>query len=302
MLSVFFSEDWVEVWIEAICLLSCDYFDFSFHGSLGKDFTKVSTFHEWHMFTLYFYFITPSVIRTVQFSLGGRGNLAPWENGTGWLTSERQPANILFITAAASCSLCMHSINSMQCMQMHPMAKRIARHTAQRSLLCMRYVAGRSRNWNEKPQTEHNNVRQWCFILRYEGSSSAWSGDWTIEAEATSQLILIKLNLRYDLILSDDDYFDNIEIDFLPSFILAILHAWHYNRLKPTLLTHWRKMSTKRGLYDISYHNSWYRSRKIKEDSSTEREKSPLQFEPIFITVQCTSRQEFLLYPPLKLP
>ena len=41
-------------------------------------------------------------------------------------------------------------------------------------------------------------------------------------------------------------------------------------------------MSTKRGLYDISYHNSWYRSRKIKEDSSTEREKSPLQFEPIF--------------------
>ena len=40
-------------------------------------------------------------------------------------------------------------------------------------------------------------------------------------------------------------------------------------------LTHWRKMSTKRGLYDISYHNSWYRSRKIKEDSSTEREKSP---------------------------
>ena len=48
--------------------------------------------------------------------------------------------------------------------------------------------------------------------------------------------------------------------------------------------------------YDISYHNSWYRSRKIKEDSSTEREKSPLQFEPIFITVQCTSRsQDFFL-------
>ena len=57
-------------------------------------------------------------------------------------------------------------------------------------------------------------------------------------------------------------------------------------------LTHPRKMSTKRGLYDISYHNSWYRSRKIKEDSSTEREKSPLQFEPIFITVQCTSRSQ----------
>ena len=44
--------------------------------------------------------------------------------------------------------------------------------------------------------------------------------------------------------------------------------------------------------YDISYHNSWYRSRKIKEDSSTEREKSPLQFEPIFITVQCTSQSQ----------
>ena len=28
------------------------------------------------------------------------------------------------------------------------------------------------------------------------------------------------------------------------------------------------------------------------EDSSTEREKSPLQFEPIFITVQCTSRSQ----------
>ena len=28
------------------------------------------------------------------------------------------------------------------------------------------------------------------------------------------------------------------------------------------------------------------------EDSSTERENSPLQFEPIFITVQCTSRSQ----------
>ena len=36
----------------------------------------------------------------------------------------------------------------------------------------------------------------------------------------------------------------------------------------------------------IIIHNSWYRSRKIKEDSSTER------FEPIFITVQCTSRSQ----------
>ena len=65
-------------------------------------------------------------------------------------------------------------------------------------------------------------------------------------------------------------------------------------------LSHRRKMSTKSGVYDISYHNSWYtctcRCRKIKEDSSTEREKSPLQFEPIFITVQCTSRlQDFFL-------
>ena len=42
----------------------------------------------------------------------------------------------------------------------------------------------------------------------------------------------------------------------------------------------------------IITHNSWYRSRKIKEDSSTEREKFPLQFEPIFITVQCTSRSQ----------
>ena len=72
--------------------------------------------------------------------------------------------------------------------------------------------------------------------------------------------------------------------------------------LNPYLsLTHWRKMSTKRGLYDISYHNSWYRSRKIKEDSSTEREKSPLQFEPIFITVQCTSgSQDFFLIKMIK--
>ena len=42
----------------------------------------------------------------------------------------------------------------------------------------------------------------------------------------------------------------------------------------------------------IITHNSWYRSRKIKEDSSTEREKFPLRFEPIFITVQCTSRSQ----------
>ena len=73
------------------------------------------------------------------------------------------------------------------------------------------------------------------------------------------------------------------------------------DQLRTSPLTHWRKMSTKRGLYDISYHNSWYRSRKIKEDSSTEREKSPLQFEPIFITVQCTSRsQDFFLIKMIK--
>ena len=42
----------------------------------------------------------------------------------------------------------------------------------------------------------------------------------------------------------------------------------------------------------IITHISWYRSRKIKEDSSTEREKFPLRFEPIFITVQCTSRSQ----------
>ena len=42
----------------------------------------------------------------------------------------------------------------------------------------------------------------------------------------------------------------------------------------------------------IITHNSWYRSRKIKEDSSTEREKFPLRFEPIFITVQCTSQSQ----------
>ena len=44
----------------------------------------------------------------------------------------------------------------------------------------------------------------------------------------------------------------------------------------------------------IITHNSWYRSRKIKEDSSIEREKFPLRFEPIFITVQCTSRLQDL--------
>ena len=42
----------------------------------------------------------------------------------------------------------------------------------------------------------------------------------------------------------------------------------------------------------IITHNSWYRIRKIKEDSSTERENFPLQFEPIFITIQCTSRSQ----------
>ena len=43
-------------------------------------------------------------------------------------------------------------------------------------------------------------------------------------------------------------------------------------------------------------HKTWtfliITHRKIKEDSSTEREKFPLRFEPIFITVQCTSRSQ----------
>ena len=64
-----------------------------------------------------------------------------------------------------------------------------------------------------------------------------------------------------------------------------------------TLVTHWWfNPSTHRvhktWTFLIITHNSWYRSRKIKEDSSTEREKFPLQFEPIFITVQCTSRSQ----------
>ena len=82
-------------------------------------------------------------------------------------------------------------------------------------------------------------------------------------------------------------------------YSFSLINAW----IILHLLTHWRTMSTKRGLYDISYHNSWYtcRSRKIKEDSSTEREKSPLQFESIFITVQCTSRsQDFFLIKMIK--
>ena len=58
----------------------------------------------------------------------------------------------------------------------------------------------------------------------------------------------------------------------------AFCGNWRVNPLTQNVHKTWS--------YDISYHNSWYRSRKIKEDSSTEREKSPLQFEPIFITVQ----------------
>ena len=57
-------------------------------------------------------------------------------------------------------------------------------------------------------------------------------------------------------------------------------------------ITHPRTGVHKTWTFLIITHNSWYRSRKIKEDSSTEREKFPLRFEPIFITVQCTSRSQ----------
>ena len=66
-------------------------------------------------------------------------------------------------------------------------------------------------------------------------------------------------------------------------------------------LSHRRIKSTFCGLYDISYHNSWIRSRKVKGNSSKERGKFPLQFEPIFITIQCTSQsQDFFKWKMIK--
>lgn len=57
------------------------------------------------------------------------------------------------------------------------------------------------------------------------------------------------------------------------------------------------------GMSDISCDNSWYRSRKKKEYRSInwERWKSPIQFEPNFITVQCTIwSQEFFMCKIIK--
>ena len=66
-------------------------------------------------------------------------------------------------------------------------------------------------------------------------------------------------------------------------------------------LTHRRKSPHICGGYDIFFHSSWIRSRKIKENSWKEREKNSLQFEPIFITVQCASQlQEFFKWKMMK--
>ena len=71
------------------------------------------------------------------------------------------------------------------------------------------------------------------------------------------------------------------------NYTLALTVAFLVNCFNPS--TH---RVHKTWTFLIITHNSWYRSRKIKEDSSTEREKFPLRFEPIFITVQCTSRSQ----------
>ena len=66
-------------------------------------------------------------------------------------------------------------------------------------------------------------------------------------------------------------------------------------------LTHWRKSPHFCGSCYIFFHSSWIRSRKIKENSWKEREKISLQFEPIFITVQCASQlQEFFKWKMMK--
>ena len=105
---------------------------------------------------------------------------------------------------------------------------------------------------------------------------------------------------------TDISYFSHQYADFIlvtahPAYMHRELRMfwhslWHNCYCYWTLFNPLTQNVHKTWSYDISYHNSWYRSRKIKEDSSTEREKSLLQFEPIFITVQCTSRsQDFFL-------
>ena len=93
----------------------------------------------------------------------------------------------------------------------------------------------------------------------------------------------------------------HITLPYFQSYQNTILLFKRYSFTSPYGLTHRRKSPHICGGYDIFFHSSWIRSRKIKENSWKEREKISLQFEPIFITVQCASQlQEFFKWKMMK--
>ena len=110
-----------------------------------------------------------------------------------------------------------------------------------------------------------------------ESSLMIWLRGWFVERKPSQTTHHTLSSTWYALILFKP-WSRLVLLQWLPICWIVKTKSWVKASMDDFILTHWRKMSTKRGLYDISYHNSWYRSRKIKEDTLAQQKEKNLPF------------------------